>query len=159
MTGSIGIDYSVTKAYIAVLPSKEVTCLVLDKSDVLSFYTAFKDVLDKAWDEHEATHVYIEQAQHMSEALEMGMMAARLDVMAQLAYFKTVFVHPSTWRKSVLSNWKASKQDAVDWAKATYGYEPPSLKVRSYDPDHNYCEALAIAHYGDLLKAVTTPLS
>lgn len=145
----LGIDYGIRRAYIAFLPNVGkplVECLVMDRKEPLPFLEAFRGLLDCL----DVGAVFIEQPQHLSEALEMATMAVRLESVSLLDGKPVTFVHPFTWRKAVLNNAKANKMDAVTWAESEYGYCPPSLKVRTYEPDHNYTEALAIARYGQM---------
>lgn len=52
-------------------------------------------------------------------------------------------VAPSTWRKAVLKNYRASKQDAVNFCCENY----PTVEIYG---DHNLAEAICIAQYGKI---------
>lgn len=166
----IGIDYSASKAYLAVANGSEVlhySELALEKDSVEAFLRNVQSELAFIWSRHgmNGVGIYIEQPWSREGAyawtgLATARMAAYLEAAALLQpqyRFKPCFVLPGVWRKTVLGNGrpKNAKQVAVTWAKEQYDFLPPSLKVRSYEADHNYCEALAIAHYGVLQNGET----
>lgn len=53
------------------------------------------------------------------------------------------FVNPSTWRKVVLGNARATKDDAMKFVKETYGFMPV---------DDNQAEAVCIAHWYQYIR-------
>ena len=157
---SVGIDYSASRAYIALASGGKlhlVECLTMERMAPRTFLDDLQRLMPKLYWVEGGHTVYIEQPLHLSRALEMAMMASRLEaafLLSKVGIFEVHYVHPSTWRAKVLGSGRANKQDAIDWAAEVYSYKPSSLLVRSYEPDHNYCEALAIAHYGEMQNAI-----
>lgn len=56
-------------------------------------------------------------------------------------------VAPSTWRKTILGNRLATKQDAIDYCKKNYPDVSLFPTERSRVENHNYAEAVCIALY------------
>lgn len=158
MKRSIGFDYSSVNVYYGIVNEQnfvEEHGVVSRLKDHPKLFVEDLIILLKHAKFLGINTVYIEkpwarEGAFAWTALETSAMATRIETAALIADLDYKMVDPGVWRKAVLGNGrpKDKKQAAIDWAKQTYGFDPPSLKVRSYDPDHNYCEAVAIAHYG-----------
>jgi hypothetical protein len=74
-------------------------------------------------------------------------MAGMLEGLLLCANVQVFRVAPSTWRKEILDNFSASKQDAIDYCLRTFPDVSLYRTKKSKTYDHNIADALCIMEY------------
>jgi hypothetical protein len=151
---SIGVDYSGSVAYLGVVKNDRVlaTSTINLGDSPYTFFHTIKAWLKTIYEEHDTNpELWIEQpfvvgTRFPQVALKLVRTATILELAALEAGIEPCFVHPGTWRKKVYGNGRPDdlKQRARDTAKKLFSFET------KYKNQHNICEGLLIAHYGQI---------
>lgn len=152
---SIGVDFSGSAAYLGVVKGHTVQATVSIRL-MDSPYTFFHTIQNWLKTVHEefATEpkLWIEQpfvagSRFPQVALQMVRTATILEIAALEADLEPCFVHPNTWRKKVYGHGRPDdlKERARNTARDVFGFDT------KHKIDHNICEAILIAHYGNIV--------
>ena len=158
---TIGCDYSSSTLYLACLNNLKVHAIAsLNIEDLCHSLDPLKALLHSYHFEYESKReIYIEQPwvngiRYPRSGLMMMRSATILEVVTIESGLKPVFVHPLTWRKLLFGNGRPSdpKATAVNWVKENCHYDVPVFGKtgKGHRADHNFAEAIAIAHFGEI---------
>lgn len=149
----IGVDYSGSAAYLAVIRNRELLAQrELKIGDRLySFFHDLQGCLDEWKNTFQcAPELWIEQQMPIGRNIGAGQKLSAMERTLELAALEVdlepCFIHPGTWRKRVYGHGAPHdpKEHARTMAKGLFGFE-----VR-HKNQHNICEGMMIAYYGYL---------
>lgn len=125
----VGVDAG-KQAGVAVIENQELKSWAVDLSKLGTWKVGYR----------RGTHVWVERGGWVSQsnAFHLGVHTGVLLEKLGLFGAKVNWVLPKVWKKLVLGNGNASKQDIMDWA-VSQGFAPET---------QDQADAIAIAHYG-----------
>lgn len=157
----LGCDYSASTIYMAFLHYGKLDrtiCLGVPKPVDTEWTFAIRLLLeDQGIDAIYVEAPWANSFNHMrgDTGSMMARVAAIIETVAAFLEIPCHMVPPGTWRKEILGKGGGKttaqfKQMAIDHVAEAYPHwKLRSLKVRSYEPDHNEAESICIAEYGD----------
>lgn len=163
MTAYIGIDPGLSGAIAIIIPTS--------LGHVGIIYTLSMPLINREIDVN-AIHCWLNKWLHLDDEYFGGMptiahiektwnvskggiAVARLNKSAGIMIgmlrtldIPTYEVAPVTWKKEVLGNYRAKKQDAIEFCQKNFPEISLLRKDTSEFPDHNIAEAICLAEYG-----------
>lgn len=158
---TLGIDYSISTVYLAIVGEGKVWHTASIKvpsnayaDDRYEFFKHLKTFFDDAREAYCAQEfVYLEKpwvnnSRNSYTGLQMVRMATYIEIALISLKYEPCFVMPDVWRKAVYGKARLpdKKEAARDFVREKFGFET------KYKYEHNICESILIAHYGEELE-------
>lgn len=139
------------KVYIGIDPGVEGAIAILHPINNLRFTISFMpDGTIDAWKIisniiiYENSIAYIEKVWKPSKLVRIAGILEGIMLSLDIPVYR---VAPSTWRKEILGNKNATKDDAIKFCMENFSDINLLRTERSRVPDHNLAEAILIAEY------------
>lgn len=154
---TIGFDYAAGTAYLGVMDDDKVlfTATIPLQEDVHLFFCLLKDMMKDAIEQYGAeSRVWLEKPWISAKINQYtGLVLMRMSTILEMAIYESglqpEFVGAMVWRKAIYGSAKVpdKKEAARKYALEHFGFET------KFKYEHNTCESLLIARYGELQRA------
>ena len=141
----VGIDPGMSGVIAIIYPSYIETVTIATKDGDIDIEETIRKITHTQLDEFDA-FIYIEKVWRPSKLVRIaGILEGILSV---LVLDREMFrVAPSTWRREILGNKLATKDEAIKYCSEHFTDLSLLRTNKSRVPDHNFAEAILIAEY------------